>query len=128
MSVTIPVSWGELFDKISILSIKNNRIADSGKLKNIHRELDLLCSIRDEQVEMTSKLQILCNLLLEINEKLWNIEDDIRICEKHNEFNDRFLELARSVYLTNDKRSDIKAQINRLLNSDVVEEKSYQDY
>ncbi len=128
MSLTIPVSWGELFDKISILNIKNNRITDSVKTKNIQHELELLLSIRDANTNWSKELESLARSLQQVNETLWDIENNIRDCEKNKNFGNRFVELARAVYITNDRRADLKAMINSLLGSDVVEEKSYQPY
>ncbi len=128
MSLTIPISWGELFDKITILIIKNNRISDPGKLKNIRHELNLLTAIRDADITWSETLEILVGSLQQVNEELWDIEDSIRICEKNKRFGSRFIELARAVYITNDRRAKLKSDINNLLGSEVVEEKSYQAY
>lgn len=128
MSPNIPISWGELFDKITILSIKNNRITDQGKLKNIRHELKLLTAIQDANLRRSEKLEDIIDALTQVNEKLWDIEDNIRNCEKNNDFGDHFIELARAVYISNDHRSYLKSTINILLGSEEVEEKSYESY
>ncbi len=128
MAINIPVSCGELFDKITILLIKNNRITDPRKLKNIRHELELLTSVRDNSITRSEKLEDLVNDLQQTNEELWDIEDSIRIHEKSNDFGKKFIMLARAVYITNDRRSHLKYLINNLLGSEVVEEKSYEDY
>lgn len=119
----IPVSTGELIDKITILEIKIEKIKDEDKLDNIKREFNYL-----NQVINLSNIKSLYNELKEINLKLWNVEDNIRIKEKNKDFDREFIELARSVYTFNDRRSDIKKQINILTSSELVEEKSYEEY
>lgn len=126
--IQVPCAPGELLDKISILEIKSERISDSKKLANVQTELNLLNQIRDQHVPQTDELEEMYNELKSTNEALWDIEDDIRLCEKRNDFSLRFIELARSVYITNDKRAELKKQINLLLNSTLIEEKSYQPY
>ncbi|MGD8559760.1 MAG: DUF6165 family protein [Gammaproteobacteria bacterium] len=126
--ITTPVSPGELLDKITILEIKSERIADADKVTNVRNELRLLETIWNEYIEDDEKILSLRQKLKQINEKLWDIEDAIRDEERHKRYGDRFIELARSVYITNDERADIKKQLNLYLNSDIVEEKSYQDY
>lgn len=128
MALLVPVSWGELLDKIAILRIKSERITDSGKRANVIRELDRLAQVRSGSVAESDELTQLEEGLKEVNEALWDIEDDIRICEKERDFGPRFVELARSVYKTNDRRADLKYTINILLGSDLVEEKSYEPY
>ena len=128
MVVKIPVSWGELFDKLTILEIKQARIGDPQKLANIDRELEALRGVYTDSSLPGAPLQELINELRRTNEALWEIEDDIRNCERHNDFTERFIELARSVYRTNDKRADLKLRINRLLGSELIEEKSYEAY
>jgi len=125
----IEVSNGELLDKISILELKMLKITDKEKLDNILTEfnsLNPLCVVLFEQ--FGSKLQKLYLQLAEINGKLWDIEDLIRDCERENRFDKEFIELARSVYITNDKRSNLKKEINILTESILTEEKSYKDY
>lgn len=128
MVVKIPVSWGELFDKMTILEIKQARIDDPQKRANIDRELDALRDVYRDSALPGDPLRELINELRRTNEALWEIEDDIRNCERNKDFSDRFIELARSVYRTNDKRADLKLRINRLLGSELIEEKSYEAY
>ena len=123
--INAPISIGELIDKITILEIKKNKLQNS-KLKNVLKELSFLRKLMEKhQIEITDDL---FTQLKEINLTLWNIEDQIRIKEKKKEFDNIFIELARSVYFTNDKRSEIKKKINRLSNSEITEEKSYAEY
>ena len=123
--INAPISIGELVDKITILEIKKNKLQNS-KLENVLKELSFLRKLMEKhQIEITDDL---FTQLKEINLTLWNIEDQIRIKEKNKEFDNIFIELARSVYFTNDKRSEIKKRINRLSNSEITEEKSYADY
>ena len=125
----IEVSNGELLDKISILELKMLKIKDKEKLDNILTEfnsLNPLCVVLFEQ--FGSELQKLYLQLAEVNGKLWDIEDWIRDCESENRFDKEFIELARSVYITNDKRSKLKKEINILTESILTEEKSYKDY
>lgn len=128
MAVMIPVSWGELFDKLTILEIKRARIEDPEKLNNIEKELTALSKISLGAENAGPELDGLIGELRKINERLWDIEDDIRACERARDFSAHFVELARSVYRTNDQRAELKMQINRLLGSELVEEKSYQAY
>jgi hypothetical protein len=120
--VKIEVSIGEIVDKLSILTIKKERILDENKLKNVILEYDYLYDVVFNQLEINIDD---FNSLYKINEKLWNIEDNIRYFERNNIFDNRFIEVARSVYLTNDKRSEIKKEINIKYGSKFVEEKSY---
>ena len=125
----IEVSNGELLDKISILELKMLKITDKEKLDNILTEfnsLNPLCVVLFEQ--FGSKLQKLYLQLAKVNSKLWDIEDWIRDCERENRFDKEFIELARSVYITNDERSKLKKEINILTESILTEEKSYKDY
>ena len=123
--INAPISIGELVDKITILEIKKNKLQNS-KLENVLKELSFLRKLMAKhQIEITDNL---FTQLKEINLKLWNIEDQIRIKEKNKEFDNIFIELARSVYFANDKRSEIKKRINRLSNSEITEEKSYAEY
>ena len=123
--INAPISIGELVDKITILEIKKNKLQNS-KLENVLKELSFLRKLMAKhQIEITDNL---FTQLKEVNLKLWNIEDQIRIKEKNKEFDNIFIELARSVYFTNDKRSEIKKRINRLSNSEITEEKSYAEY
>ena len=123
--INAPISIGELVDKITILEIKKNKFQNS-KLENVLKELSFLRKlIAKHQIEITDDL---FTQLKEINLTLWNIEDQIRIKEKNKEFDNIFIELARSVYFKNDKRAEIKKRINRLSNSEISEEKSYAEY
>ena len=126
--INVPISPGELVDKITILEIKKEFIDDINKLKNINHEYDLLMQIYSKDISKTDGVDSLKSKLKNINLSLWKIEDDIRDCERDKIFNERFVQLARDVYFTNDKRSKVKLEINLLLNSSLVEEKSYKDY
>lgn len=130
--INIPVSAGELFDKLSILCIKLDKIKDDNKLKLVNKELEeliLICDVVAHKHKHSIKeLENLQSELLIVNTELWDIEDDIRIKEKNKEFDKEFIELARSVYITNDKRFELKAKINELLGSNIKEVKSYEDY
>jgi hypothetical protein len=127
-SVTVEIAPGELIDKITILEIKLGRIKDTAKLANVRAELETLTKSRDAAFENTEELAKLTADLKAINEDLWVIEDDIRDCEKAKDFSDTFVQLARAVYVTNDRRADGKRAINELLGSRLMEEKSYADY
>ena len=123
--INAPISIGELVDKITILEIKKNKLQNS-KLENVLKELSFLRKLMEKhQIEITDDL---FTQLKEINLTLWNIEDQIRIKEKNKEFDNIFIELARSVYFKNDKRAEIKKRINQLSNSEITEEKSYAEY
>ena len=126
--ILIPISPGELLDKITILQIKSERINDANKLVNVHKELKTLNAIWSQSVTHDNTIKQLTEELTSINESLWDIEDDIRDEERQKNFGERFIELARSVYVTNDKRADAKKKVNLHLGSEIVEEKSYQDY
>jgi Flp pilus assembly protein TadD len=122
------IAPGELLDKITILEIKRSRTTDEKKLRNIRVELGALLTVQARGLKQSRKLHQLAADLKAVNEDLWQIEDDIRLQEKAQDFGDRFIELARSVYHKNDKRASIKKQVNELLGSAIVEEKSYQPY
>ena len=126
--ILIPISPGELLDKITILQIKAERIADPDKVANVRSELGLLQEAWDQSVNEDDRIRALGAELRSINEALWKIEDDIREEERNRRFGERFIELARAVYVTNDKRAEAKKKVNLHLNSSIVEEKSYQDY
>ena len=119
------ISAGELLDKISILEIKLNNIKDKEKLVDINKEYESLEDTRKSNIEITENLQKLINQLIEINLKLWNIEEEKRICEKNEDFGNNFIKLSRNVYKNNDKRAKIKSDINKLLGSNIKEVKSY---
>ena len=126
--IQIPISPGELLDKITILEIKAERISDPVKVANVKTELDMLSKVWSETVEADAEITALSAELKSINEALWEIEDDIRDEERNKRFGERFIELARAVYVTNDDRANAKKKVNLHLNSTIVEEKSYQDY
>ena len=121
---SVPVSWGELLDKITILEIKEERIADPAARSNVRRELGLLRDIAAPALAEPAATRLLATLR-RINERLWDIEDDIRGKEAHADFGPDFIALARAVYKTNDQRAALKRELNGLLNSELVEEKSY---
>ncbi len=127
-TVTAEIAPGELIDKITILEIKLERITDAAKLANVRAEWDVLSASRDANLAASDALSGLAARLKEINERLWVIEDDIRDCERAQDFGDTFIELARSVYRTNDQRAQTKREINELLGSTLMEEKSYAAY
>ena len=126
--IIVPISTGELIDKISILKIKKKKIKNKSKLKNIINELLLLNKILNKNFKKNNKILIYEKKLTQINKKLWDIEDKIRNLEAKKIFNKQFINLARSVYITNDKRSEIKRKINQLTGSNIKEEKSYKSY
>ena len=126
--IQAPVSFGELLDKIAILQIKSERMADATKLANVRNELSALESTWMAHPAASHDIVSLRAQLKEVNERLWVIEDDIRLKEKAQEFDAEFIKLARSVYFENDVRAKIKKDINLALGSAYVEEKSYQDY
>jgi hypothetical protein len=125
--IEVPVSWGELVDKITILQIKSDRMTDEGKLANVRKELSLLSEKLGAHAE-NPEVSRLTKDLYEVNAALWDIEDDIRDCENAGDFGDKFVQLARSVYITNDKRAELKREVNFALGSGLMEEKSYQKY
>jgi transcriptional regulator of nitric oxide reductase len=127
-NMQVPVSPGEVLDKITILEIKSERMSDPDKVANVRRELALLRETWAQAVTEDDVIRRLHAELKEINETLWDIEDHIRDKERAREFDERFIELARSVYFTNDRRSEVKKQLNLHLGSQIIEEKSYQDY
>jgi hypothetical protein len=126
--ISIPVSAGELLDKISILRIKRRELTDSIKRKNVETELRLLEQIASSEFAGKSDYSDLMNALGEVNAKLWHIEEAKRDCERKQIFDDSFVRLARSVYIENDRRAAIKRDLNIILGSEIVEEKSYQPY
>ena len=127
-NIHVPVSPGEVLDKITILEIKSERMDDPEKVANVRAELSLLQKTWGGAIKDTDVIRDLHAQLKEINEALWEIEDDIRDEERVKEFDERFVELARAVYFTNDRRSKVKKELNLHLGSEIVEEKSYQDY
>lgn len=127
-TISVEIAPGELIDKITILEIKSARITDAAKLANVRIELSTLEQARDSAIPASPELADLTAQLKAINEALWQIEDDIRDCERDKDFGQKFIDLARSVYKSNDKRAALKRDINVLLGSRLVEEKSYSDY
>ena len=127
-TVNVEIAPGELIDKITILEIKTERITDAAKLANVQIELATLEQARDAALTLSPELDDLTKRLKAINEHLWDIEDDIRDCERAKDFGEKFVELARAVYKSNDQRAALKRDINLLLGSHLVEEKSYSDY
>jgi transcriptional regulator of nitric oxide reductase len=127
-NIQVPVSPGEVLDKITILEIKSERMTDPQKVANVRVELALLQETWAQAVTEDDVIRNLHTQLKEINEALWEIEDDIRDKERVKEFDQRFIDLARSVYFTNDRRSEVKKKLNLHLGSQIIEEKSYQDY
>jgi len=128
MSIDVEVSLGEFLDKITILEIKAERISDPAKLDNIIKELSKLRETWSSSPYSNASIDNEIDKLRDINKQLWDIEDEIREKEAQQEFDDRFIELARAVYFTNDKRSEIKRILNTKLGSTLLEEKSYSDY
>ncbi|HKZ10146.1 MAG TPA: DUF6165 family protein [Rhodanobacteraceae bacterium] len=126
--ISAPVSFGELIDKITILEIKSERMTDAAKLANVRDELELLSALWQRAPAADTDISAERAELKRINEALWEIEDEIRLKERDQAFDARFIELARAVYHTNDKRAAVKRAINLKLGSRLVEEKSYQDY
>ena len=126
--IQVPVSPGEVLDKITILEIKSERMTDPAQVANVRRELELLRDAWSQAVEPDATVAKLHDELKRVNETLWEIEDEIRDKERAQVFDQRFIELARSVYVTNDRRSKVKKALNLHLGSQIVEEKSYRDY
>ncbi len=127
MLINTPISLGELVDKISILIIKEKNISDSIKLEHITKELEFLKKTLKEYIS-EDKINKFIQDLININSKLWKIEDDIRECERKKIFDQTFTDLARSVYFTNDERAKVKNDINKTFGSELVEVKSYEEY
>lgn len=130
MLIEAPISLGELIDKITILEIKSDNISDAEKLKNVRHELNVLNTKVETLLDAEGKTRLapLKQTLKSINQELWVIEDDIRDCEFAKDFGPKFIELARAVYVTNDKRATTKKDINLAFGSELIEEKSYKDY
>jgi uncharacterized protein DUF6165 len=128
MHLDVPISPGEFLDKLTILEIKIERIADPGKLENVRKERDLLAATWAASPLAKADVSRQVAELKRVNEALWEIEDRIRVKESASAFDAEFVELARSVYHTNDRRAEIKRELNRLLASDLIEEKSYAAY
>ena len=128
VNLSVPIGPGELVDKITILEIKSERLASVEKLANVRVELAALVAARDAAIAASDALGRLTAALKDVNEALWQIEDEIRDCERSGDFGPHFIELARAVYRSNDERAALKRQINDLLGSAIVEEKSYAAY
>lgn len=127
-TIMTPISPGELLDKLTILEIKCQEISDPQKLANVkfeRKELEVIC---EDHIPNRDDITSLKQTLLDVNKELWKIEDDIRDCERSKNFGDVFVQLARAVYVTNDKRAALKKDINLALGSKLVEEKSYSEY
>ena len=127
MLINTPISLGELVDKISILMIKKKNISDSIKLQHVNKELEFLQKTLKKYISENEINNFLLKLV-NINSKLWDIEDDIRECERKKLFDQTFIDLARSVYFTNDERAKVKNDINKTFGSELVEVKSYEEY
>ena len=127
MLINTPISLGELVDKISILLIKQKNINDKSKILHVNKELDYLKSTLEKKIKKEDINNYL-DQIVKINSELWKIEDDIRECERKKIFDQTFIELARSVYFTNDKRANVKSDINIKFGSELVEVKSYEKY
>ena len=125
--ITTPISVGELLDKLSILSIKKNRLTNPDKLFQVEKEFSFIYELSTQFLTVKDYFNLYDDLVL-INSKLWEIEDKLRVCEKNKKFDEEFIELARSVYYTNDERFELKNKINLLSNSEIQEQKSYEDY
>ena len=122
------ISPGELLDKISILEIKLEKVKDKDRQKRIKNEYDILKKVQNSSIEMSDKIKDLYRSVSNVNIKLWDIEDKIRICEQNKDFGKNFIELARGVYFNNDKRAELKNEINEILKSNIREIKQFVDY
>ena len=122
------ISPGDLLDKISILEIKLEKVKDKDRQKKIKNEYDILKKVQNSSIEMSDKIKDLHRSVSNVNIKLWDIEDKIRICEQNKDFGKNFIELARGVYFNNDKRAELKNEINEILKSNIREIKQFVDY
>ena len=122
------ISPGELLDKISILEIKIEKVKDKNSLEEVKKEYKILKEIQTSSIEITGKIKDLFQSVKNVNVKLWNIEDKLRICEKNKDFDKNFIELARGVYFANDERAELKFKINKILKSNIIEIKQYDNY
>ena len=127
-SIAIPISPCEVFDRLTIIEIKSERISDKTKLVDVHHELGKLLEAAKSAIPDSQDMRALRAKLKAVNEELWVIEDDIRQCERERDFGATFIALARAVYKTNDRRADLKRRINEALGSDIMEQKSYAPY
>lgn len=126
--VQLPVSWGEVFDKLTILQLKADKLENAAQLVNVTRERHEIEKVVGDMAHFPAQLPVLVQALKEINALLWDVEDGKRHCERQQSFGQEFVELARKVYFGNDQRAAMKRQINALLGSTLVEEKSYKAY
>ena len=122
------ISPGELLDKISILEIKLEKVKDKNSLEEIKKEYKILKEIQTSSINIMGKIKDLFQSVKNVNIKLWNIEDNLRICEKNENFDKNFIELARGVYFANDERAELKSKINKILKSNIIEIKQYDNY
>ena len=122
------ISAGEFLDKLSILEIKLNKIKNPALLQEIKKEYNTINEAKNKNINSSNEINVLYTDLKKINEQLWEIEDKIRLCEKNSDFKDKFIQLARDVYIANDKRSKIKLEINKILGSNIKEVKQYTQY
>ena len=122
------ISAGELLDKISILEIKIAKIKDQFLLDQVKKEYQILSETKNDKIKFSKEVEKLFKDLKKLNEKLWIIEDEIRMCESNSDFKDKFIQLARDVYFNNDKRAKVKSEINKLLGSNIREIKQYSNY
>ena len=122
------ISAGELLDKLSILEIKLNKIKNQALLQEIKKDYNIINEAKNKNINSSNEINALYTDLKKINEQLWEIEDKIRLCEKNSDFKNKFIQLARDVYLKNDKRSEIKLKINKILGSNIQEVKQYTQY
>ena len=122
------ISPAELLDKISILEIKIEKVKDKNSLEEIKKEYKILKEIQTSSIEITGKIKDLFQSVKNVNVKLWNTEDKLRICEKNKDFGKNFIELARGVYFANDERAELKSKINKILKSNIREIKQYDNY
>ena len=122
------ISAGELLDKISILEIKLNKIKDHVLLNEVKKEYEILNETKNKNINFSEKIDILYKNLKETNEKLWEIENKVRLCEKNSDFKEKFIQISRDIYFANDQRSKIKLEINKILGSNIKEVKQYTEY
>jgi len=127
-AVFVPIAYGDLIDKITILEIKSERLEDPDKLANVQTELKMLQDIVDEQGLTSDAILGLKQSLKDVNTEIWDLEDEVRDCERKSSFEDNFIRIARAIYRTNDKRAAVKREINIEVGSAIVEEKSYASY
>lgn len=127
MSILVPVSAGELVDKITILRVKASRI-EASKRANVQKELEGLEAVADRELPVSAELTACADELFTVNAALWDVEEGKRDCERRQDFGPHFVQLARAVYIENDRRAAIKRRINALTNSEITEEKSYRPY